>query len=315
MDCPKCGFSVAPAPSLPVCRLCTRAYHIVCIPISSSRWSRRSKEQQEDWVCDECEIEANTNMIRKAKSLATSGSVNEAFEVLAKLSQHLIDEMAQMKQLIGECRDECKGKESVMSGSIQTGIIKIVNEEMAKNSHKHHSYAGAVQQGLTLTNSAQVVRIIRREEKAQESRNDNLVFTGLDVSGGQSAESLIKDVATELGIQQTPNMSVKLHLPAKPAANGLTAKRSVTVVRFNDKGLRRQLLNRARDLRDSRRFGNVFINPDLTASEREADFHLRQELRAKRLANPAKHFLIRRGVVAEAPAHTNPPAQNSQASI
>ncbi|KAI0987853.1 hypothetical protein GJ496_000803 [Pomphorhynchus laevis] len=48
---------------------------------------------------------------------------------------------------------------------------------------------------------------------------------------------------------------------------------------------------------DHIRFQNVFVNPDLSPSEREAHKVIRDQLREKRLANPTIHYVIRKSRV------------------
>ena len=62
---------------------------------------------------------------------------------------------------------------------------------------------------------------------------------------------------------------------------------------------KRLILSRAKWLRKSDDFRNVFLKPDLTVLQRKIDFELRKELKTKRLTEPDRDFVIHMGEVVE----------------
>ena len=60
-------------------------------------------------------------------------------------------------------------------------------------------------------------------------------------------------------------------------------------IKFNSAEHRKALLQKAKKLRESLNFKNVYIQPDLTKSEREMQFKLREEKRQLQAKNPRKN--------------------------
>ena len=62
------------------------------------------------------------------------------------------------------------------------------------------------------------------------------------------------------------------------------------VVILKDKRERNSILKKAKELRDSKEYENVYINPDLTESERFKSKFLREECRKKNKENIENEF-------------------------
>ena len=71
------------------------------------------------------------------------------------------------------------------------------------------------------------------------------------------------------------------------------------IVTLTDHGKRREIMTKAKTLKTSTQFKDVFIEPDMTTAEREEQYQLRQKLRKTRADNPDKDFRIKSGQIIE----------------
>src|SRR5690606_20526793 len=118
-----------------------------------------------------------------------------------------------------------------------------------------HTYAAALKSGL-IANAAVVARIVRTEEKARESKANNVIISGLTVSDEQNASDQTNEILCELQIPITPGTIKKVALIGKES------HKKVCVTLSADR--RAELLKKCRALRNSVRFREVYVNPDLT---------------------------------------------------
>ena len=71
-------------------------------------------------------------------------------------------------------------------------------------------------------------------------------------------------------------------------------KPRLLIVTLDTPGVKQDILRLAPQLRSSEKWGNIYITPDLTKSEREAARKIREELAARRAAGES-NITIRRG--------------------
>ena len=75
--------------------------------------------------------------------------------------------------------------------------------------------------------------------------------------------------------------------------------RQLLLVKFQSDIKRKEFLRKYKNLRSSNDFSQIYVDPDLTKSEREAQFQLRQERRTLQNKYPGKTFVIKTGRVEE----------------
>ena len=75
--------------------------------------------------------------------------------------------------------------------------------------------------------------------------------------------------------------------------------RQLLLVKFQSDIKRKEFLRKYKNLRYSNNFSQIYVEPDLTKSEREAQFQVRQERRTLQNKYPGKTFVIRSGRVEE----------------
>ena len=111
-----------------------------------------------------------------------------------------------------------------------------------------------------------MITTIVREIKERENRSLNVVFTG------NASEDKVKLYLDRVGV--APKQIKKIGKP----------ETSVYLVELFDVGAKKKMLSEARTLCTSiTDFENLYVNPDLTRTEREAQFKLREECRRRRL--------------------------------
>ena len=121
------------------------------------------------------------------------------------------------------------------------------------------------------------------EDLEREKRKKNLVIFNLKESDRQEpAERYLEDESLcrkmfqdELGISNC-SMANLIRLGTRRESGNRPL-----LVKLTGEEVRSEILKLTNRLRNSTRFGNVFINRDMTANEREYDKKLREELKIK----------------------------------
>ena len=75
--------------------------------------------------------------------------------------------------------------------------------------------------------------------------------------------------------------------------------RHLLLSKFQSDTKRKVFLRKCKNLRSSNDFSQIYVDPDLTKSERETQFQLRQERRTLQNKYPGETFVIRSGRVEE----------------
>ena len=86
----------------------------------------------------------------------------------------------------------------------------------------------------------------------------------------------------------------------------MQAKPRLLIVTLDTPGVKGDLLRMAPQLRNSEKWGNIYITPDLTKAERDAARKVREELAARRAAGET-NLTIRRGRVVSTEHAAGPP--------
>lgn len=138
------------------------------------------------------------------------------------------------------------------------------------------------------------------EVRQRDVRKRNVIMIGLpEESTGSVAErskrdeNKCKEIFETLGVTNNGIKSV-IRLGKKREDN-----RRVLRVTLNNEEDKYELMRHSRHLRDTVKFHDVFIKPDLTPLQRKIDFELRRDLRTFRMAQPEKDFVVFKGKVME----------------
>ena len=133
------------------------------------------------------------------------------------------------------------------------------------------------------------------EQKIIEQKSSNLILTGTKGDGSVSDMQLVTSICTELEVKIAEKDFITRRIGNAHAETGF----QILQIKFNSGEHRKALLQRAKKLRESLNFKNVYIQPDLTKSEREMQFKLREEKRRLQAENPRKSYRIKNGHVSE----------------
>lgn len=148
---------------------------------------------------------------------------------------------------------------------------------------------------------AKILNSLNRERLSQESKKSNIIISGLTLPDNPDDtaqlqivdQETIKEIAKDLDIDlSTTNFTTRRFGKINDE------NKQKVLVKLNAEK-RKVLLNKARSLRTKLRWENVFINPDLTKAQEEAQYLLRRELREKRQLEPTKRWVINRGQIVE----------------
>ena len=139
----------------------------------------------------------------------------------------------------------------------------------------------------------------------KEKRKNNLVIHNLpEAEGGTFAErsdrdsKLFQDV-----VKDTFKLSVAV-AKAYRVGKVTGSKPRLLIVTLDTPGVKGDILRLAPQLRNSGTWGNIYITPDLTKTEREAARRVREELAARRSAGEP-NLTIRKGKVVSVPHPNN----------
>lgn len=137
---------------------------------------------------------------------------------------------------------------------------------------------------------------ILREVENRYARKKFIIVTGLpECHTGTPVERKLQDKDTLM--QLMTEIGVDVNEPQHIERIGRPNQEKPRLIRFKcrDTTERMTILRHSKNLRSSTSFRNVFINPDLTYSQRERNKELRKELRCRREAGETVH--IRRGMI------------------
>ena len=139
-----------------------------------------------------------------------------------------------------------------------------------------------------------------KEYNERENRKNNLVMYGLPESGHLPTQ--IKGICYELKVKGLEIIETKR---LGNTSNQTTNKPRPLLIKFKTIEQKRELLSKAKHLRQSKVYKSIFISPDLTLQERNENKKLIDELR-QRKANGETGLVIRRGEIIrrQVPAET-----------
>ena len=159
------------------------------------------------------------------------------------------------------------------------------------------SYANILVDNLTKENKARscIAREIRHEQLQQDSKRMNVIIKGSVPSNGSNDLDLVKQIAEEIDV----TLNKTDFEPKRIGSINESTGRQLLLVKFQSDIKRKEFLRKSKNLRSSNDFSQIYVDPDLTKSEREAKFQVRQERRTLQNKYPGKTFVIRSGRVQE----------------
>lgn len=195
------------------------------------------------------------------------------------------------KFLCGFCAAKAQGQLEELTSEVEElkdALKKALETTLSLPRTGQRSYAAATKSDL-----ASLARDIRKEQEQQVQRERNIIIDGTKPNASEEEElDMVREIADTIGIS-LDGVQLAAARIGTPRDNG---KQLLRVSMTTEK--KRELLSKARDLAKGP-FNEVFFRPDRTPAEQYADYELRQALKKKRVEEPGKSWMIRRGKVTE----------------
>ena len=138
---------------------------------------------------------------------------------------------------------------------------------------------------------AAILKNIKSEEVQQAKKSMNLIISGTKPTDNDTA--LVSNICRELNVNESKDCKTKRI--GRKNENGF----QMLLVSCANEKFRKDLLASSKKLSQIEAFKCIYINPDLTKSEREEQFNLRQQLKKARANFPNKKYMIKHGKIAE----------------
>ncbi len=237
-------------------------------------------------ACDICK----TYYHRKCGGLS-----DELFEILMKYGMHGTHEIPwhckicrkYASSFVGEMVDMRKRQDKLEKDmkSLQEQIATISKHSNVDDSGGTHDRSG--------------IEKIVKEKLEQEKRQMNIIVSNLpEATSSSSSRGVLKGVRDLFCNKLKVNGSDIENADRIP-----TEKRSLVRVQMKTKAAKRTALANAKVLHDDPTYKDVYLKPDLTYEQRQAEAKLRQELRERR-EKGEKNLKIQRGKIV---SHIDPP--------
>ena len=159
------------------------------------------------------------------------------------------------------------------------------------------SYSSVLLDNLTKENKARsyIAREIRQEQHEQESKKLNLIIKGTTSISSINDHEVVTKIARSINVDIQSNQIETKRIGKASEING----RQLLLVKFKCLLKRKEFLRNSAKLKDTNDDSAVFVDLDLTMSEREAQYQLRLEKRSLENKYTDKAFVIRKGRVIE----------------
>ena len=159
------------------------------------------------------------------------------------------------------------------------------------------NYLSVLLDNLTKENKGRswIARQIRQEQNEQESKKLSLVIKGTAPSSSTNDEECVQKLAQTIDIVLDSADIETKGIGKISEQNG----KQLLFVKLKSQIKREQFLRNLIKLRDNAFYSSVFVDLDLTKSEREAQYQLRVEKRTLQEKFSEKVFVIKNGKVIE----------------
>ena len=157
------------------------------------------------------------------------------------------------------------------------------------------SYSSVLLDNLTKENKARscIAREIRQEQHEQESEKLNLIIKGTTPISSINDHEVVTKIARSINVDIQSNQIETKRIGKASEING----RQLLLIKFKCLLKRKEFLRNSAKLKDTDDYSAVFVDLDLTKSEREAQYQLRLEKRSLENKYTDKAFVIRKGRV------------------
>ena len=296
-----CGEPVRHTDDGVQCEKCELWFHITCQEIPKKAYEALKKYKVLCWCCAECR---DTLKVPKKDSSAVLTALEGKVD---QLDKNIKDHLGKMVQCLREQERSVDQQTKMIERSIrESGTQKVTYAEMLKGSCSEvveqvsaklstFPKLGAAPTGVKdVQNMSRVFDNFLDKDK----RKCNLVIHNLPEADAASlAERSEQDTRD---FQKMVRDTFKLQVRATRSfrVGKATADRPrLLIVTLESTELKHDLLQLAPQLRNSKDWGNIYISPDLTKTEREAARKLREELKARKAAGEEDLYIKKGRIV------------------
>ena len=288
------------------CDKCTNWFHTSCQLIPRAAYDALARFKVLSWLCPECKLDIKETNGSRIASLESK---------LEQLGKSMNDHTKLVVQSLKEQEETSRQHTILIERTVtelynqKTSYAEIVkgscNEAAEKVLAKVSSAPSAVQPrsaGTDMHNIAQVFD----EFLDKDRRKNNLVVHNLPESKAASqGERTSEDISLfQEALKDTLKVKVSVSKAFRVGRTD-TGRDRLLIVTLDTPGVKQDILRMAPQLRSSDKWGNVYITPDLSRTEREAARKLREELATRRRAGETD-IMIRRGKIVKSDNNARP---------
>ena len=259
------------------CSICEIWFDLKCADIDSETFkflnSSSVKKSSIHWNCDSCEASAKKLM---DMITVTNNKVDQLTKVVELLDTKVEQRFENLGQGLNSAVESFQTKleeavnslnEKLETVASSPKVSSLINRDKCTGSEQHgqNSDASGVKSYADIASSAMITQVAT-ELKEREKRALNVVCAG------EITEDKINSFVEAAGAEKPSNV-LKIQTPKK-------ALYIVTMASERDKW---SLIGKARTISQTKEgLENIFVNPDLTKSERNVQYELRKEVRDRR---------------------------------
>ena len=316
-----CGIAVQDGDIGIRCDCCQNWFHAACqaVPKPAVKALERYTKFLA-WLCNTCKVAVKKNKGQPdTKSLegkfhtletAVCTQMRLMSESLLKQEQALKDELVKVGQSMLECNKHLLDQSNKIEKMSQkqkasyAEAVKGTSDELVNAVKSQLETFPKAQQEKDQKSFRELSHAID-DHMDRERRKANLVVHNL---AEQTGDSLADRSRNDIALFTTMIKEVmKLNVTASKSfrAGKKTGDRPrLLIVTLDNPASKYDVLRHATDLRNSETYQNIYVTPDLTPKEREANRILRDELSARKKAGEA-NLIIRRGRIVAKPTPTH----------
>lgn len=267
--CGKCNAAVGKKEQGVACEACETWFHAACVNIDAALYGNMQKLMNLHWFCDDC----NDSVIKTVKDISHLQKRQEELEQGHKsLQSSLFTVMSDIKDLKGEIIEISNYLKS-NHGEVNKGDIEKQVKELTTACINDGPWVNNVKREMEEGISA--VKEDMEESLEIERRKYNLVIHGIpEESLEKDKEELAEILGSGLSIDPDRHVEMMMRL-------GRVSEGKLRPLRIKLKTMegRKEILTRAKNLRNIDRYKRLFITPDLTKKQQEMDKALRMKLK------------------------------------
>ena len=268
------------------CNVCYKWYHAFCQALSPGALNALKKFKGLAWICEACADELKSGksaVLNPCKNSATDKRLDQLLCTVTQQGNKIDSLTTCYEQLCSEILSSQKNLMEAIQvpvkeggGNEKQGVMKATFADIVK---------GSCEEVVTrITSKIEAMPQGAGEESVEkEKRRCNVVVHNLPESeAGSSKDCSEKDIIKFMSIIRD-----ELHIHARVISSFRVGQKHrvkprLLIVKFETETAKWDVVRNARHLQHSQRWGNIYINPDLTKNEREAANQLRQELDRRR---------------------------------